>query len=164
MSSVNVNIKEAAVTAVNKFTTNKGVGADFYIEARSSYCTVYLQVVLYDTEATRALSSICEGDTVTVTGVLKDKPYSKKDGTAGHSLLVERPTVFVKIACGNRGLQQSPENYDSKMIPTESCAVNAAAVSAYDSSDDDDFMDRVIFGEFEKEMNESSSVDDEIPF
>lgn len=118
MSNVNINIKEAAVTAVNRFTTFKGIGADFYIEARSSNCTVYLQVVLYDTEATRALSSICIGDCVTVAGDLKDKPYPKKDGTEGHSLLVERPSLFRKIAGGNSE-QQLPQQANDHSASAE---------------------------------------------
>ena len=143
MSTVNVNINEAAVTAVKKFTTFKGVGADFYIEARSNDCTVYLQVVLYDTEATRALSSICEGDVVTVTGVLKDKPYNKRDGTAGHSLLIERPVVFMKLIRRNSEsqlLQQGDETINTTSSDDE-YGQEVNAVTASDASYYEQFND-----------------------
>ena len=143
MSTVNVNINEAAVTAVKKFTTFKGVGADFYIEARSSKCTVYLQVVLYDAEATRALSSICEGDSVTVAGDLKDKPYHLKNGAEGHSLVVERPAVFMKLIRRNSEpqlLQQADETINTTSSDDE-YGQEVNAVTASDASYYEQFND-----------------------
>ena len=106
MGTVDVNINEAAVTAVHEFGSYKGWGIDFFIKVQSSDCTVYLQVVLYDEEARRKSSYIHEGDFVRVVGILKDKPYQKKDGTAGHSLLIERPIVFDKIVGRNSNPQK----------------------------------------------------------
>ena len=101
MSSVNININEAAVTAVREFNSFKGYGLDIFIEAQSSDCTLYLQVTLYDNEARRNSPYVRVGDHVKVAGTLKYKPYTKKDGTAGHSLLIERPVTFTKTGSGN---------------------------------------------------------------
>ncbi len=110
MATVDVNINEAAVTAVHEFKSYMGYGVDFYIETQSSDCTLYLQVVVYDEEARKKHSYIHEGDYIKVTGALKDKPYQKKDGTAGHSLLIEKPVIFDKIV-GRNCEQQSQQNH-----------------------------------------------------
>lgn len=106
MSQVNVNIDKATVTAIHRFRSFRGEGIDFYVEAKSSNCTVYLQIVLYDGDARSALvNSIHEGDNVRVTGDLKVKSYLKLDGTPACSLIIERPVVFTKIVTGNSGQQ-----------------------------------------------------------
>lgn len=114
MSKVNINVQEAVVTAINKFSSYKGFGADFFVGAQSCNGTVYLQVTLYDSEARRNCDYIHEGDKVRITGDMKVKPYIKKDGTAGCSLIVERPIVFSKIISGNcdQQSQRFPEESD----------------------------------------------------
>lgn len=132
MSHVDVNIKEARVTALNAFKSSMGDGLDVFIEAKCSYCTVYLQVVLYDDEACRMRSSICEGDYVRVTGILKEKTYTKKDGTAGYALIIERPTVFAKKAgsdCSPQVMQKPSTDTTSPSEKPEQ-ATNAETASA----------------------------------
>ena len=127
MSKVNVNIDEAIVTAVHKFRSSKGEGIDFYVEAKSSNCTVYLQIVLYDEEArSRMVNSIQKGDSVRVTGQLKLKSYQKSDATAGCSLVIERPEVFSIIA-GRKNEQQFQHaipNYSEEQTEHESRSAN----------------------------------------
>ena len=113
MATVDVSINEAVVTAVREFNSFKGYGVDVFIVVQSSDCTLYLQVVLYDNEARRNKPNIHEGDYVRVAGILKDKPYIKKDGTAGHSLLIERPVTFAKIDGRNSVQQLQHDNIDT---------------------------------------------------
>ena len=136
MSQVDININAAAVTAIHRFSSRKGEGADFFISAQSSNCTVYLQVTLYDDEARRNCNYIHEGDMVRVTGVLKMKTYIKADGTAGYSLVIERPISFSKIVGCNSNLQSLQQTYNNSAVPAS--AVTATAVSAdYDSLDEE---------------------------
>ena len=141
MSTVNIEIKEAIVTSVREFNTRKGPGLCCNIEASSHIGTVYLEVVLYDGDALRISGLIHEGDIVTVSGYLKDKPYTKRDGTSGNSILIERPTAFAKIASGNR--MQLPQDTTGNETPKEmntrtENAVSASAVTADNSADNKD--------------------------
>lgn len=135
MSQVEVNINEAKVTAVNAFKSRMGDGIDVYIEAKSSYCTIYLQVVLYDDEARKTNSSIREGDYVRAAGMLKEKTYTKKDGTVGYSLIIEKPTLFSKIVSENCS-QQVPHQTSSNVVSPSECdelttdAVPESAITA----------------------------------
>ena len=142
MNNITININEAAVTAIHEFNSIKGYGVDFYIEAKSSNGTVYFQIVTYDNEARSYCRYIHEGDYVRVTGELKTKPYRKKDGTEGLSLLIERPVLFSKIASSNSKpqFQQQAE----KSIETESSEEqnqDKNAVTADDTSYYEKFKD-----------------------
>ncbi len=94
MSKVNVSIDEAAVTRITEFHSHQGYGLDIFIEAKSSTCTVYLQVVLYDDRARDAFNRIHVGDSLKISGPLKVKNYVKSDGTDGWSLVLENPEPF----------------------------------------------------------------------
>ena len=132
MSNVNININEAAVTAVKEFRSSLGYGVDFYIEACSSNGTVYLQVVAYDEEARSYSRAIHQGDCVRVTGDLKVKVYPKKDGTAGCSLLIERPKVFTRITCSNseQTLRDTSDNSDNAREISDAVTASAETASA----------------------------------
>ena len=145
MSTVDININEAKVTAINEFTSRMGYGLDVFIEAKSSYCTVYLQVVIYDDEARKTHSSICEGDYVRVTGMLKEKTYTKKDGSAGYSLIIEKPVVFSKIVVSN-GELQSPQATDNSKKTEASSAGEVSALSAENPMIDNSIENRVMPG------------------
>ena len=133
LSFVNINIDEAAVTAVHEFQSNMGFGADFFVKARNSRDEEYFQVVVYDNEARSYCRYIHEGDHVRVTGILTTKPYKKKNGENGLSLILERPTAFRKIASGNSNQQLQQQDIESlsleDIIEAES-AMAATAVSA----------------------------------
>lgn len=127
MSEVNVNINSAAVTAIHEFNSFMGYGVDFYIEARSSIGTVYLQVVVYDNEARSYCRYIHEGDYVRVTGDLKTDKYKKKDGTEGISLIIERPVSFSKIVGSDSEsqlLQQTKEYIETVSSEEQSQDIN----------------------------------------
>ncbi len=177
MSQVNVTIEEAAVTAVHEFNSFKGYGADFYVEAQSSNSTVYLQVVVYDDEARSYCRYIHEGDYVRITGDLKTKPYRKKDGTEGLSLIIERPVVFSKIVSGNskpqlqQQTEKSIETVSSEEQNQDENAVTADNTSYYDQfkdySDVDPFdyypeeLEKIIkhIEEYKKQNKTSSAAD-----
>lgn|GEM_PF-3779621 len=97
MSKPKVIIEEGTVTCTNTFCSRIGRGIDIYVEAKSSGSAAYFQVVFYDADAERYAALIHKNDTVKVEGALTVKPYTKGDGTAGTSLIVERPDVFVKM-------------------------------------------------------------------
>ena len=159
MSEVNININSAAVTAIHEFKSFKGYGVDFYIEAQSSNGTVYFQVVLYDDTACNYCRYIHEGDYVRVTGDLKTKPYRKKDGTEGLSLIIERPVVFSKIAGCNR-IEQLQQNA-AKCIETASSEEQSQdknAVPADDASYYDRFKDYSDVDPFEYEPEELEKI------
>ena len=132
MSEVNVNINEAAVTAVHEFNSFKGYGVDFFIEVHGSNGTVYLQVVVYDDTARRYSSYIHVGDHVSVIGDLKVKSYAKKDRTAGTALIIERPVTFFKIVSGNseQQLLQDDSQYEALSLEDIIEAENAATAAA----------------------------------
>ena len=160
MANVNINIIEATVTAVHEFRSVRGFGADFFIEAQSSDCTVYLQVVVYDNEARSYCQYIHEGDYVRVTGDLKVKVYKKKDGTEGTALIIERPVSFSKIVRSNSKSQLLQNTHDGKTqnIVQSTNAVTANAVSADAVIDGDGFWD-IVFSEAEKKK--VADVDDD---
>ena len=160
MANVNININEAAVTAVHEFRSVRGYGVDFYIEAQSSDCTVYLQVVTYDNEARSYCQYIHEGDYVRVTGDLKVKVYKKKDGTEGTALIIERPVSFSKLVRDNSKpqlLHGTPDSKIQKSIQTTT-AVTAKAVPADAVIDGDGFWD-IVFSDAEKKS--VAEADDE---
>lgn len=145
MGTVDVNINEAAVTAVHEFRSFKGYGVDFFIEVRSSNCTVYLQVVLYDEDARRNRNFILEGDNVKVAGTLKVKTYRKKDGSEGHSLIIERPVLFAKTA-GRNSEPQSKHNTpaeDTRQVSSLYQYMNAVTACDKQEDTDSDFWDDV---------------------
>ena len=91
MPRVEVNTKKATVTKVCPFQTRMGPGVNFYVEAKSDIGTVYLQVVLYDERARKALLDIHKDNLLDISGSLKYQMYQKKDGTTGYSLVIENP-------------------------------------------------------------------------
>lgn len=151
MSQVDVNINEAVVTAVHEFKSFKGYGVDFFVEARSTKGTVFLQVVTYDNEARSYCQYIHEGDYVRVTGDLTVKVYKKKDGTEGTALTIERPVSFSKIVRSDSKLQLLQDIVDSKTQSNVQITdtVTANAVSADAVIDGDGFWD-IVFSEAEK--------------
>lgn len=136
MSNVLVDIQSATVTSIREFNTYKGYGVDFYIKAQGTECTVYLQVVLFDREARNQFSFFNEGDTVRVAGILKDRPYLKKDGTPGHSLIIENPGVFHKIITSNNTPRSQPAVNSN--VPTELMQTDPMT-TGYNYSDSSDF-------------------------
>lgn len=101
MKKADIILEEAVVTAIRDFRSHLGFGVDFHVEASSGNGSIYFEVVTYDNEARSYCKYIHEGDCVRVTGVLKVKPYQKKDGTAAISLVIERPDSIRKVFCGN---------------------------------------------------------------
>ncbi len=135
LSMVNIIINEAAVTAVNEFKSFKGYGVDFFVEASSSNGSVYFQIVVYDDAARSYSRYIHEGDHVKVTGFLKTKPYKKKNGCDGLSLIIERPNEFRKISGSNSELQLPQQPTENEPLSLEDIiemesAVPASAVTA----------------------------------
>ena len=126
MSEININIYKAVVTAIKEFNTCKGYGVDFYVEAKCSDCTVYLQIVFYDRAAQLYYKSVHEGDYVIVSGTLKVKPYIKKDGTTGCSLLIEKPTDFCLMTVNKSEKQEQYNN---------SCNTTSQTETLYQSAD-----------------------------
>ncbi len=89
MSQVNVSIEEVEVMNIHEFCSSKGYGLDINVAAKSDTCTVYLQIVLYDSRARDAYNRIHACDILQkVTGVLKLKSYVKSDHTAGSSYMI----------------------------------------------------------------------------
>ena len=166
MSLVNINIREATVTAVHEFTSYLGYGVDFFIEAQSSYGTVYLQVIIYDSSARNYCQYIHQGDSVRVTGDLKVKVYKKKDGTDGTALIIEKPEVFSKIVGSNSRtqlLQDTPNNKIQNSVQTTT-AVTANAVSADTVIDGDGFLD-LVFSDSEKRTEAvADDYEDDVPY
>ncbi len=114
MQKANIHLPEAVVTVVCEFRSNLGYGARFNVEASSGTGSVFFEVVTYDNEARGYCKYIHEGDSVEVTGFLKAKPYRKKDGTTGISLVIERPESFRKVASSNSNSQLTQDSSDSE--------------------------------------------------
>lgn len=135
LSFANINIDEAAVTAVNEFNSKIGYGVDFYVKARNSRDVEYFQVVVYDDEARSYCRHIHEGDHVRVTGIMTTKPYKKKNGENGLQLIIERPLDFRKYSSGNSEQQLLQKDYQFEapslkdIIDAEN-AVSASAITA----------------------------------
>ena len=92
-----VRCEECVVTNVKPFKSKLGDGLDVDVEASDAGGKAYAQIVLYDRQAQIYKDEIKKGDTVYVEGFLRVKSYVKLDGTAGTSLLNERPCSFYKI-------------------------------------------------------------------
>ncbi len=132
MEQAYIHLPEAVVTLVCEFRSKLGYGVRFNVEASSGNGIIYFELVTYDNEARSYCKYIHEGDSVEATGTLKAKPYRKKDGTTGLSLVIERPESIKKVTSSNRNPQLPQDSADN--ITTNPFqgkdAVTASAVSA----------------------------------
>ena len=133
MSEVNVNIDKAEVTQIREFCSSKGYGIDIYVTAKSSDCTVYLQIVLYDERARKGYNIVHVGDILTVKGILKVKNYPKNDGTTGWSLTIENPEYLCQVQNSSNSIPQLPqqtEDNKNRITEANACSVDAVSASA----------------------------------
>ena len=109
MENLIVTINEATITNMHEVHSNQGYGLDIFIRAENDAGTVYLQIVLYDDRARAAYRSVQVGNCIKLSGQLKVKNYSKKDGTTGLSLVVENPSPINIIPHRNNESQRQDQ-------------------------------------------------------